>query len=55
MHLQPLFEDKDFIQDEQQDVSKFLFENGICLPSDTKMTEAIQDTVIDMIKTYINS
>jgi len=55
MHLQPLFEGKDFIQDEQQDVSKFLFENGICLPSDTKMTEAIQDTVIDMIKTFINS
>lgn len=55
MHLQPLFEGKDFIQDEQQDVSKFLFENGICLPSDTKMTEAIQDAVIDMIKTFINS
>lgn len=55
MHLQPLFEGKDFIQDEQQDVSKFLFENGICLPSDTKMTEAIQDTIIDMIKTFINS
>lgn len=55
MHLQPLFEGKDFIQDEQQDVSKFLFENGICLPSDTKMTEVIQDTVIDMIKTFINS
>lgn len=55
MHLQPLFEGKDFIQDELQDVSKFLFENGICLPSDTKMTEVIQDTVIDMIKTFINS
>lgn len=55
MHLQPLFEGKDFIQDEQQDVSKFLFENGICLPSDTKMTETIQDAVIDMIKTFINS
>lgn len=55
MHLQPLFEGKDFIQDELQDVSKFLFENGICLPSDTKMTEAIQDAVIDMIKTFINS
>ena len=55
MHLQPLFEGKDFIQDEQQDVSKFLFENGICLPSDTKMTEVIQDAVIDMIKIFINS
>ncbi|TDM20852.1 aminotransferase class I/II-fold pyridoxal phosphate-dependent enzyme [Macrococcoides canis] len=55
MHLQPLFEGKDYIQDENQDVSKFLFENGICLPSDTKMTEEIQDTVIDMIKTFINS
>lgn len=54
MHLQPLFEGKDFIQDEQQDVSKFLFENGVCLPSDTKMTVEIQDKVIKYIKTFIN-
>ncbi|UBH23106.1 aminotransferase class I/II-fold pyridoxal phosphate-dependent enzyme [Macrococcus armenti] len=53
MHLQPLFEGKDFIQDEQQDVSKFLFENGICLPSDTKMTKDVQNKVIEYIKTFI--
>ncbi|QNR07511.1 DegT/DnrJ/EryC1/StrS family aminotransferase [Macrococcoides canis] len=55
MHLQPLFEDKDFIQDEHQDVSKYLFENGICLPSDTKMTKEIQSNVIDEIRKIINS
>lgn len=53
MHLQPLFEGKDFIQDEQQDVSKFLFENGICLPSDTKMTEEIQKEIIINIKNFL--
>lgn len=36
MHMQPFFEDFDFIGD---GVSKELFENGICLPSDTKITD----------------
>jgi len=54
MHLQPLFEGKDFIQDEQQDVSKFLFENGICLPSDTKMTINIQKQIVDIIMNFVN-
>lgn len=49
MHMQPLFVDCDYIADEQMDVSKYLFENGICLPSDSKMTEEQQDLVIRKI------
>ena len=36
MHMQPFFEKYDFIG---TDVSQKLFENGVCLPSDTKMTD----------------
>ena len=36
MHMQPFFEKYDYIG---TDVSQKLFENGVCLPSDTKMTD----------------
>lgn len=45
MHLQPLFKECDYIN-EKHDNSRHLFENGMCLPSDTKMTEKEQDYVI---------
>ncbi|PRT03980.1 DegT/DnrJ/EryC1/StrS family aminotransferase [Bacillus wiedmannii] len=47
MHLQPFFEKYDFVG---TDVSEKLFENGICLPSDTKMTEADLERVVKIIK-----
>lgn len=47
MHMQPFFEKYDFIG---TDVSEKLFENGICLPSDTKMTEADLEKVVKIIK-----
>lgn len=47
MHLQPYFEEYDFIGD---DVSETLFKNGICLPSDTKMTDDDLKRVVDVIK-----
>ncbi|MDR4168525.1 DegT/DnrJ/EryC1/StrS family aminotransferase [Bacillus nitratireducens] len=47
MHMQPFFEKYDFIG---TDVSEKLFENGICLPSDTKMTEADLERVVKIIK-----
>lgn len=49
MHLQPVFKDCDFIKVEETPVADYLFENGICLPSDTKMTKADQDRVINVI------
>ncbi len=47
MHLQPLFRDNDFIG---KDVSETLFKNGICLPSDTKLTDNDLDRIIGIIK-----
>lgn len=47
MHLQPFFEKYNFVG---TDVSEKLFENGICLPSDTKMTEADLERVVKIIK-----
>lgn len=47
MHLQPFFEKYDFIG---ANVSERLFENGLCLPSDTKMTEEDMKRVVETIK-----
>ncbi|WP_413305706.1 aminotransferase class I/II-fold pyridoxal phosphate-dependent enzyme [Bacillus sp. 1P10SD] len=47
MHKQPFFENYDFIGTE---VSEKLFENGVCLPSDTKMTDGDLERVIKIIK-----
>jgi dTDP-4-amino-4,6-dideoxygalactose transaminase len=49
MHLQPLYENYDFIST-GTDVSGQLFENGICLPSDTKMTDEDLARVISIVK-----
>ncbi len=48
MHLQPIFENNDFVS-ANNDVSKYIFENGLCLPSDIKMTLEEQNTVIEII------
>lgn len=47
MHLQPFFEKYDYIGG---DVSQKLFENGVCLPSDTKMTDGDLHKVCEIIK-----
>src|SRR5699024_8927449 len=47
MHMQPVFEEFDFIGG---DVAQSLYENGVCLPSDSKMTEEQQDRVIEVIQ-----
>ena len=50
MHMQPVFKDYDFIKIEEEPVSTDLFERGVCLPSDTKMTKEEQEVVINIIK-----
>lgn len=51
MHLQPVFANCDFITTaEQGSNSQNIFERGVCLPSDTKMTEEEQERVIKTIK-----
>ncbi len=47
MHLQPYYEKFDFIG---SNVSDDIFENGVCLPSDTKMTDDDLDRVCSIIK-----
>ncbi len=47
MHLQPFFEKYDFIG---TGISEKLFENGVCLPSDTKMTDEDLKRVCKIIK-----
>lgn len=47
MHLQPFYADYDYIGG---DVSEKLFENGVCLPSDTNMTDEDLDRVCGNIK-----
>ena len=47
MHLQPFFSEYDYIGG---DVSQKLFENGVCLPSDTKMTDDNLQRVCKIIK-----
>ena len=50
MHMQPVFEKCDFIKAADEPVSKELFETGVCLPSDTKMTKEEQDKIVNIIK-----
>ncbi|MBS7344075.1 MAG: aminotransferase class I/II-fold pyridoxal phosphate-dependent enzyme [Caryophanon sp.] len=54
LHMQPLFEGCKFFAHSDDDiVSERLFAQGICLPSDTKMTAEQQQSVIDVIKSII--
>lgn len=48
MHLQPFFEKYDYI--DNGGVGERLFKNGVCLPSDTNMTEEEQEKIIAIIK-----
>jgi len=47
MHLQPFYKDYDFIGD---GVSEEIFENGVCLPSDTKMSDEDLERIVKIIK-----
>lgn len=51
MHMQPIFAEYDFIG---EDVGKTIFENGVCLPSDTKMTDEELMKVCSIIKEIWN-
>lgn len=51
MHAQPLFEGCAYFGD---GFSERMFARGLCLPSDTKMTEAEQDRVVRVIKGVLN-
>ena len=52
MHLQPLYIKNDFIKAEDNSISKKLFENGLCLPSGSNLSEKDQTKVIKEIKSF---
>ncbi len=47
LHMQPFFQEYDFIG---EGVSEELFENGVCLPSDTKMSDVDLQRICYIIK-----
>lgn len=47
MHMQPFFEGCDFIG---EGISEKLFKSGVCLPSDTKLTDDELSEICDIIK-----
>ena len=54
MHLQPIFEGCEFISAvEGKDVSSQIFEHGLCLPSDVRMSAKVQEQVINIVKSLI--
>ena len=51
MHLQPIFNQYPFFTaTKQTSVSEDYFNRGVCLPSDTKMSQKQQQVIIDLIK-----
>jgi dTDP-4-amino-4,6-dideoxygalactose transaminase len=55
MHMQPMYSRNSFITasgegDSANAVGADIFARGVCLPSDNKMTEALQDRIIEVIR-----
>lgn len=50
MHMQPIFGGSEFVSFEDKPCNEDIFERGLCLPSDNKMTPKEQDEVIRIIK-----
>lgn len=49
MHMQPIYRNNGFVS-VLGDVGSDIFDRGLCLPSDIKMTNEQQDTVIEIIR-----
>jgi dTDP-4-amino-4,6-dideoxygalactose transaminase len=50
MHMQPVFRDNNFISLNDSNIGKNIFEKGLCIPSDIKITKEEQDRTIEIIK-----
>ena len=50
MHMQPVFADNDFITNNGTALDEEIFERGLCLPSDIKMSPEEQDEIIRLVK-----
>ena len=54
MHMQPIYAKNEFVAIGSTDVGADIFERGLCLPSDIKMTEEQQKIIIETIKECFN-
>lgn len=50
MHMQPIYRMNEFVKDGDVDVGADIFERGVCLPSDNKMTQKQQEMVIEIVR-----
>ncbi len=50
MHLQPIYGDCGFVSVSGKDVGADIFQRGLCLPSDIKMTAQQQDRIIEIVR-----
>ncbi|MBQ3046534.1 MAG: DegT/DnrJ/EryC1/StrS family aminotransferase [Clostridia bacterium] len=52
MHMQEIFKNNSFVTKSgvAEDICADIFDRGLCLPSDVKMTEEQQDTIIEIIR-----
>ncbi|MBI96388.1 pyridoxal phosphate-dependent aminotransferase [bacterium] len=55
MHMQPLFKDYPYVSMDRGDISRFLFENGLCLPSGSNLSVKDQGRVINIILSKLKS
>jgi len=55
MHMQPLYKNCKYITKDRRDISKELFEQGLCLPSGSSLSISDQSRVIEIILTTIQS
>lgn len=53
MHMQPLYKGCEFVTSGGEDVSKSLFEQGLCLPSGSNLIEKQQNRVIEVITSVL--
>jgi dTDP-4-amino-4,6-dideoxygalactose transaminase len=56
MNLQPYFENYDFVSqhDIGESICERIFDRGLCLPSDVKMTQEDFDRVVGIIRSFFN-
>ena len=50
MHMQPIYKDNIFVSANESPVNEDIFERGLCLPSDNKMTPEQQDVIIALVR-----
>ena len=48
--MQPIYSGNEFVACGSVDVGADIFDRGLCLPSDNKMTEEQQNIIIETIK-----